>query len=109
MLVALPSSIAFGLATYTVLGNEHAGEGAMAGILGAAALGLVAPFVGRTRGLISAPCAPAAAVLSATIIDLASSHSGALLKASDILPLLALTALFRLCFRSFTVPSAVAG
>ena len=58
MLVALPSSIAFGMATYTVLGNEHAGEGAMAGILGAAALGLVAPFVGRTRGLISAPCAP---------------------------------------------------
>jgi SulP family sulfate permease len=94
MLVALPSSIACGLATYTVLGNEHAGEGAMAGILGAAALGLVAPFVGRTRGLISAPCAPAAAVLSATITDLAAGHSGTSLKAGDILPLLALAALF---------------
>jgi SulP family sulfate permease len=94
MLVALPSSIAFGLATYTILGSEHAGEGAMAGILGAAALGLVAPFVGRTRGLISAPCAPAAAVLSATITDLAAGHPGTSLKAGDILPLLALVALF---------------
>lgn len=93
MLVALPSSIAFGMATYAVLGNDHAGEGAMAGIVGAAALGLVAPFVGRTRGLISAPCAPAAAVLSATIADLAANQQGQGLGAGEILPLLALTAL----------------
>lgn len=93
MLVTLPSSIAFGMATYTVLGNEHAGEGAMAGILGAAALGIVAPFVGRTRGLISAPCAPAAAVLTATIADLAAVKPGPSLGVGDILPLLALTAL----------------
>ena len=65
MLVALPSSIAFGVLTYTVMGPELSGAGAMAGILGAAALGVVASFVGRTGGLISAPCAPAAAVLSA--------------------------------------------
>ncbi|MDO9586173.1 MAG: hypothetical protein Q7I93_06815 [Syntrophales bacterium] len=37
MLVALPSSIAFGVLTYTVIGPEYAGAGAMAGILGAAA------------------------------------------------------------------------
>ena len=61
MLVALPSSIAFGVLVYTMLGPEYAGQGAIAGIFGAAALGIVAPLIGRTGGLISAPCAPAAA------------------------------------------------
>src|SRR5262249_2318642 len=65
MLVVLPSSVAFGIMVYTALGPEYAGRGAMAGLLGAAALGVVAPIVGRTAGLISTPCAPAAAVLSA--------------------------------------------
>jgi SulP family sulfate permease len=94
MLVALPSSIAFGVLTYTMIGTEYAGAGAMAGILGAAALGLVAPLFGRTGGLISAPCAPAAAVLSALIVELSSGAPGAGLTAVDILPLLALTAMF---------------
>jgi len=44
MLVALPSSIAFGILVYTALGQEYAGQGAMAGLLGAAALGIVAPL-----------------------------------------------------------------
>lgn len=93
MLVALPSSIAFGVLTYTVIGPEYAGAGAMAGILGAAALGLVAPPIGRTAGLISAPCAPAAAVLSALIAGLLGGKAGAALAPASILPLLALTAL----------------
>ena len=93
MLVALPSSIAFGVLTYSVMGTEYAGTGAMAGILGAAALGLVAPLVGRTRGLISAPCAPAAAVLSALVSALLLGRTGTRLTPESILPLLALTAL----------------
>lgn len=93
MLVALPSSIAFGVVTYTAMGPEYAGAGAMAGILGAAALGLVAPLVGRTAGLISAPCAPAAAVLSAMIAGLLAGKDGASLAPASIPPLLALTAL----------------
>ncbi|NJD90265.1 MAG: hypothetical protein FIA91_01905, partial [Geobacter sp.] len=36
MLVALPSSIAFGIVVYTTLGPEYAGQGAMAGLAGAA-------------------------------------------------------------------------
>ena len=72
MLVALPSSIAFGVLVYTAIGPEHAGEGALAGILGAAALGIVAPLIGRNGGFITAPCAPAAAVLSALALDLAA-------------------------------------
>jgi SulP family sulfate permease len=91
MLVALPSSIAFGVLTYTVLGPEYAGTGALAGMLGAAALGIVAPMFGRTRGLISAPCAPSAAVLSAMAAGLLAGTVGSALSPTAILPLLALT------------------
>ena len=73
MLVALPSAIAFGVLVYTAIGPEHAGEGALAGILGAAALGIVAPLVSRNGGFITAPCAPAAAVLSALALQLGES------------------------------------
>jgi SulP family sulfate permease len=93
MLVALPSSIAFGVLVYTALGPEHAGQGAMVGILGAAALGIVAPLIGRTGGLISAPCAPAAAVLSALVAGLLAGRVGNRLEPASILSLLALTAL----------------
>jgi SulP family sulfate permease len=93
MLVALPSSIAFGVLVYTVLGAEYAGQGAMAGMLGAAALGLVAPLIGRTRGLISAPCAPSAAVLSALVAGLLARGMGNALEPKHILALLALTGL----------------
>ncbi len=70
MLVALPSAIAFGVSIYASIGPAYAGLGALAGILGATALGLVAPSLGGTNRLITAPCAPAAAVLSAFAIEL---------------------------------------
>lgn len=89
MLVALPSSIAFGVVAYAGMGAEYAGMGAMAGMLGAAAIGLAAPFFGRTAGLISAPCAPASAVLSAFIAGLMSNGG---ITAKDVLPLLVITA-----------------
>jgi SulP family sulfate permease len=69
MLVALPSAIAFGVTIYASLGGSFAAYGALAGILGATALGLVAPLAGGTKRLITAPCAPAAAVLSAFAIQ----------------------------------------
>jgi SulP family sulfate permease len=74
MLVALPSSIAFGVLVYSGIGPEHAGEGALAGILGAATLGIIAPLVSRNGGFISAPCAPAAALLSALALQFAESN-----------------------------------
>jgi SulP family sulfate permease len=89
MLVALPSSIAFGILVYTSLGPEYAAQGALAGILGAAALGITASLVGRTDGLISAPCAPAAAVLSGLALLLTGK-----VEIAEIPALLALTALF---------------
>jgi len=70
MLVALPAAIAFGVTIYAPLGISYASQGAMAGILGAMALGIVAASFGGTRGLITAPCAPAVAVLSAYAIEL---------------------------------------
>lgn len=65
MLVALPSAIAFGVTIFAPLGGSLAAQGALAGILGATALGLIAPAFGGSQRLITAPCAPAAAVLSA--------------------------------------------
>lgn len=70
MLVALPASVAFGVTAYSAISPHYAAFGALAGILGAAALGLIAPTLGGTDRLITAPCAPAAAVLSAFAIEL---------------------------------------
>ena len=64
MLVALPASVAFGVTVYSAVSPYYAAFGALAGILGATALGLIAPTLGGTDRLISAPCAPAAAVLT---------------------------------------------
>ena len=69
MLVALPASIAFGVTIFSSLHGGYAAQGALAGILGATALGLIASALGGTNRLISSPCAPAAAVLSAFAIE----------------------------------------
>lgn len=65
MLVALPASVAFGVTVYSAISPHYAVFGALAGVLGAATLGIIAPTLGGTDRLISAPCAPAAALLSA--------------------------------------------
>lgn len=70
MLVALPASIAFGVTIYSAIAPMHAALGALAGIIGAAVLGTLASLLGGTDRLISAPCAPAAALLSAFAIEL---------------------------------------
>ncbi len=90
MLVALPSAIAFGVLIYSALGPDHAGEGALAGMLGAAALGIVAPLVSRNGGFITAPCAPAAAVMSALAVQLSADGQFTF---ERVTMLLALTAL----------------
>ena len=100
MLVVLPSSVAFGIVAYAALGPEYAGRGAIAGLLGAAALGVVAPIVGRTVGLISTPCAPAAAVLSATIAGLLSGIAGPPVDASSVPVMIALVGLFSACLQA---------
>lgn len=96
MLVALPSSIAFGVLVYSAISPERAGAGALAGILGAAALGIVAPIVGRNGGFITAPCAPAAAILSALAAQLVKHGD---ITADRIVALLGLTALLAALFQ----------
>ena len=77
MLVALPSSIAYGVTIVAVLGPAHLAQGALAGVIGAVALGITAACLGSARSLISAPCAPAAAILSALGVSLvAQAHAG---------------------------------
>ncbi len=76
MLVALPSAIAFGVTIFSPLGGSYAAQGALAGILGAFAVGLVAAACGGTNRLISSPCAPAAAVLAAVTIQMSNEDIG---------------------------------
>src|SRR4051812_15977965 len=77
MLVAVPSAIAFGVTIFAPLGSAFAGQGALAGLLGAAALGLLAASLGGAPRLISAPCAPAAALLAAFAIRATQSGTPA--------------------------------
>lgn len=96
MLVALPSSIAFGVLVYSAIAPEYAGLGALTGMLGAAALGIVAPLVSRNGGFITAPCAPAAAVMSGLAVHLLSTGQ---FSEEHIMVLLAITALLSACFQ----------
>jgi sulfate permease, SulP family len=95
MLVALPSAIGYGVAATAALGRDYLAAGAMAGVVGTIALGLVAPLAGGAPRLISAPCAPAAAVMAALAGQLLAgdaSGAGALAPAA-VLPLLTVVAL----------------
>ncbi len=88
MLVALPSAIAFGVTIYAPLGSTFAAQGAIAGILGTTALGIVAASLGGTRRLITAPSAPAVAILSAFAIEMIQRG----VAAQAIVPMMALIA-----------------
>lgn len=89
MLVALPSAIAFGVLVFSAVSPSMAGQGAFVGMVGAAVLGVVAPLAGRTPALISAPCAPAAAILSGLAAELVSKG----LPTEQVMAALAATAL----------------
>ena len=90
MLVALPASLAFGVAIVAPLGPAYTGAGALSGLLGAFALGVVAAWLGGAPRLVSAPCAPAAAVMGALTLHLASDPGR---DPASILLLLSLAAL----------------
>ncbi|MBM3554635.1 MAG: cyclic nucleotide-binding domain-containing protein [Alphaproteobacteria bacterium] len=87
MLVALPSAIAFGVTIFSSLDGGLSAQGAVAGLLGATALGLIAPVFGGTNRLITAPCAPAAAVLAAFAVEYARTGGNA---ATGVVMLIAL-------------------
>ena len=72
MLVALPASLAFGVAIVAPLGPAYSGAGALSGLLGAFAMGTIAAALGGAPRLVSAPCAPAAAVMGALALALST-------------------------------------
>ena len=89
MLVALPSAIAFGVTIFAPLGPAFASQGAIAGILGTFAVGMTAAMFGGTNRLISAPCAPATAVMGAFALEMAQQK----LAPEQIIVLMAVVAL----------------
>lgn len=97
MLVALPASIAYGVTVFKAVGPEYEGVGALAGILGAIALGLLAPIFGGSRFLVSSPCGPAALLLYE--LAAASMAGAAGLPAEKVLLLLTLVALMSAVFQ----------
>lgn len=76
MLVAMPAAIAYGIAVYSLLGPQFIASGSIAGILGTIALGLIAPLLGGSPRLISAPSAPAAAILGALAVEMLGPGGG---------------------------------
>jgi SulP family sulfate permease len=68
MLAAFPSAIAYGVMVFAVLGFDA--QGALFGMIGAVALGILAPLVGGAPRLISGPCGPAALLLQAFALQM---------------------------------------
>lgn len=96
MLVALPSAVAFGLLVYSPMGlGTH---GAIAGIIGVMFLGTLAGILGGTPKLISAPCAPAAAVLSAFVISMLNKNHDPVTVAQAVYIVSLLSAMFQIVF-----------
>ena len=94
MLVVLPSSIAFGVATYAPLGKDYVAGGVLAGIFGAIVTGLISSPLGGAPRLIVAPCGPATAVLSAFALEMVSANrAGGAIPAQRVAALMILVAL----------------
>lgn len=107
MLVALPAAIGFGVAVYGPLGGGLASQGATAGILGVIGVGIVAAVAGSTRRLISAPCAPAAAVLSGVTILFSQQSIPADNALRLVLLVVLLSALIQIAFGLLRVGSLI--
>ncbi len=91
LLVALPSAIAYGLIIFSGLGESYTKQAAVVGIIGTIILSIFASVFGKTPGMISAPSAPAGAVLSAFVMELVHRKNVSL----EYIPIfVTLTALF---------------
>ena len=70
--VALPQSMALGVALFAGMGFD-ASTGALAGLIGAAALSLASGVAGATVGMISAPNGPVVMLLATSLASVAAS------------------------------------
>jgi len=70
--VALPQSMGLGISLFAVMGFD-ASAGALAGLIGAAALSLASGLAGATMGMISAPNGPVTMLLVASLASVAAA------------------------------------
>lgn len=75
MAVALPQSMGLGIALFASMGLDASG-GALAGLVGAAAISLVSGLGGNTRGMISAPNGPVVIFLIGALASAAAAGVG---------------------------------
>jgi hypothetical protein len=105
LLVSLPSAIAYGLIIFSGLGESYTRQAAVVGIIGTIILSIFASIFGKTPGMISAPSAPAGAVLSAYVMELVHRKNVSI----EYVPIfVTLTALFAMTGRKYVV-SRLAG
>ena len=91
LLVALPSAIAYGIIIFSGLGEAYTRQAALVGIIGTIIFSIFASIFGKTPGMITAPSAPASAVLSAYVMELVHRKNVSL----EYIPIfVTLTALF---------------
>jgi SulP family sulfate permease len=98
MLVALPAAIAFGVTIYAPLGHQYTAYGAIAGVLGVIAVAIITSLIGGTNRLISAPSAPAAAILSAFALEYISHGINPSLLFFLLMIVTLLTGIFQISF-----------
>lgn len=68
--IALPLSIAFGVAAFAPLGPEYVAQGALAGLYASIIAGVLASLFGGTPAQISGPTAPMSVVVTSVIVSL---------------------------------------
>ena len=94
MAVALPQSMGLGIALFLSMGLG-ASSGALAGLIGAAAISLVSGAAGNTRGMISAPNGPVVIFLIGALASFAAGGVGT----ADLPTVLAALVVFAGCFQ----------
>ncbi len=68
--IALPLSIAFGVAAFAPLGPEYVAQGALAGLYASIIAGAFASLFGGTPSQISGPTAPMSVIVTSVIVNL---------------------------------------
>lgn len=90
-MVALPSSIIFGLIAFAPLGPDYAGPGILSGLYAAVFAGFIVPICGGTQGMIVGARSPALLVFSAVIGQLLATGTWSQAPTSDSLTVLTLS------------------
>ena len=105
--VALPIALALGVAV-GLAGGQDPGQGALAGLYGAIAVGCCAAVFGGTRGQISGPTAPMAVAMTVVVLQFSLAEAFAVVVLAGIIQIV-LGALRVGRFISYTPYSVISG